>query len=68
MFLYRPLKTAWVSLMAYMVKNLPARLETWVPSLGWEDPLEKELATHSSTLCLENFMDRGASLAIVHEV
>ena len=33
-----------------MVKRLPAMLETWVRSLGWEDPLEKETATHSSTL------------------
>ena len=33
-----------------MVKNLPAMWETWVQFLGWEDPLEKELATHSSIL------------------
>ena len=33
-----------------MVKLLPAMRETWVRSLGWEDPLEKEMATHSSTL------------------
>ena len=33
-----------------MVKNLPAVQETWVRSLGWEDPLEKEMATHSSIL------------------
>ena len=33
-----------------MVKGLPAVWETWVQSLGWEDPLEKEMATHSSTL------------------
>ena len=33
-----------------MVKNLPAMQETQVPSLGWEDPLEKEMAIHSSTL------------------
>ena len=38
------------SLMAQMVKRLPAMLETWVRSLGQEDPLEKEIATHSSTL------------------
>ena len=36
--------------MAQMVKRLPAVQETWVRSLGWEDPLEKEMATHSSTL------------------
>ena len=34
--------------MAQMVKNLPAMQETQVPSLGWEDPLEKGMATHSS--------------------
>ena len=36
--------------MAQMVKHLPAMWETWVRSLGWEGPLEKEMATHSSTL------------------
>ena len=36
--------------MAQMVKKLPAVWETWVRSLGWEDPLEKETATHSSIL------------------
>ena len=35
--------------MAETVKNLPAMQETWVRSLGWEDPLEKEMATHSSS-------------------
>ena len=38
------------SLVAQSVKNLPAVQETWVRSLGWEDPLEKEMATHSSIL------------------
>ena len=38
------------SLVAQMVKNLPAVQETWVQSLGWEDPLEKEMATRSSIL------------------
>ena len=38
------------SLVAQTVKHLPAMWETWVRSLGWEDPLEKEMATHSSTL------------------
>ena len=36
--------------MAQMVKRLPAMWETWVGSLGWEDPLEKEIATHSGIL------------------
>ena len=40
----------WASLVAQMVKNLPAMQETQVLSLGWEDPLEKETATHSSIL------------------
>ena len=40
----------WASLGAQLVKNRPAILETWVLSLGWEDPLEKGLATHSSIL------------------
>ena len=38
------------SLVAQLVKNLPARQETWVRSLGWEDPLEKDKATQSSIL------------------
>ena len=38
------------SLVAQTVKRLPAMRETWLQSLGWEDPLEKEMATHSSTL------------------
>ena len=51
-----------------MVKNLPALWETLVRSLGQEDPLEKEMATHSSYSCLENSMDRGAWWATVHRV
>ena len=38
------------SLVAQMVKNLPTIWETWVQSLGWEDPLEEEITTHSSIL------------------
>ena len=45
-----PLQFFWFSLVAQLVKNLPAMWETWVPSLGWEDPLEKGKATHSSVL------------------
>ena len=41
---------SWASLMAQLVKNLPAVQETWIQSLGWEDPLEKGKATHSSIL------------------
>ena len=40
----------WASLVAQKVKNLPAVQEIWVRSLGWEDPLEEEMATHSSIL------------------
>ena len=51
-------------------KNLPAMQETWVRFQGWEDPLEKETATHSSTLasCLENLMNRGTWQATVQGV
>ena len=45
-----PLQYFWTSLVAQLVKNLPAMWETWVQSLGWEDPLEKGKATHSSIL------------------
>ena len=43
----------WASLMAQLVKNLPEMQETWVQSLGWEDPLEKGKSTHSSILVLK---------------
>ena len=43
----------WASLVAQMVKNLPAKQEIWVQSLAQEDPLEKEMATHSSVLAWE---------------
>ena len=45
-----PLQYSWASLVAQLVKNQPAMQETWVQSLGWEDPLEKGKATHSSIL------------------
>ena len=45
-----PLQYSWAFLVAQLVKNLPAMWETWVQSLGWEDPLEKGKATHSSIL------------------
>ena len=44
------LQCSWASLVAQLVKNPPAMQETWVQSLGWEDPLEKGKATHSSIL------------------
>ena len=43
-----PLQYSWVSLVAQLVKNLPAKQETQVQSLGQEDPLEKGMATHST--------------------
>ena len=52
-FIFRP------SLVAHMVKNLPAVQKTQVWSLGWEDPLEKGMATQASNSCLENPMDKG---------
>ena len=45
-----PLQYSWASIVAQLLKNPPAIRETWVPFLGWEDPLEKETATHSSIL------------------
>ena len=45
-----PLQCSWASLVAQLVKNLPAVWETLVRSLGWEDPLEKGKAAHSSIL------------------
>ena len=45
-----PLQYSKTSLVAQLVKNPPAMWETWVPSLGWEDPLGKGKATHSSIL------------------
>ena len=50
------------------VKNLPAMWETWVPSLGWEDPLEEGMTTHCSILAWRVPMDRGAWWATVHGV
>ena len=45
------------SLLAELAKDLPAVRETLVPFLHWEDPLEKEIATHSNTLAWKNLMD-----------
>ena len=43
-------QVVWASMVAQMVKNLSAMWETWVRSLGWEDPLEEGMETHSSFL------------------
>ena len=63
--MYRVKRT---SLMAQMVKNQPAIWETWVQSLGWEDPLEEGMATHSSILAWRIPMNRGTQRAAVHGV
>ena len=47
---YQEVESLRTSMVAQMVKRLPTMQETWVRSLGQEDPLEKEMATHSSTL------------------
>ena len=51
-----PFQYPMASLVAQLVKNLSAMRETWVPSLGWENPLEKGKATHS-VFWLENSID-----------
>jgi len=58
----------WASLVAQTVKNQPAMKETWVQSLGWEDPLEEGMATHSSIPAWRIPMDRAAWWATVHGV
>ena len=58
----------WTFLVTQTVKNLPAMQETRVRSLGWEDPLEEGMATHSSILAWRILMDRGAWWATVHGV
>ena len=58
-----PLQYSWASLVAQLVRNLPAIQETWVQSLGWEDPLEKGKANPLQYSGLENSMD-----CIVHGV
>ena len=45
-----PLQDSWTSLVVHLVKNQLAMWETWVQSLGWEDPLHKRMSTHSSIL------------------
>ena len=56
------------SLVAQMVKNLPAMWETWVQFQGWEDPLEEGMSTHFNTLAWIICLDRGAWQATVHGV
>ena len=63
-----PLQYSWASLVAQLVKNLLTMWKTWVQSLGWEDPLEVGMATHSSVLAWRIPMDKGAWRAAVHRV
>ena len=63
-----PLQYSWASLVAQMVKNLPTMQDTWVRSLGQEDPPEEDMATHSSILAWRILVDRGSWRATVHGV
>ena len=58
----------WASLVVQSIKNLPAMQKTWLQSLGREDPLEKEMATHSSILAWKIPMDRRVWWATIHGV
>ena len=58
----------FASRVVQLVKNLPTMRETWIQSLGWEDPLGESMATHSSILAWKIPMDRGAWWAVVHGV
>ena len=60
-----PLQYSWASLVTQMVKNPPAVWEPWVQSLGWEDPLEEGMATHSSIVAWRSPMDMEAGRATV---
>ena len=55
-----PFQYSWASFVAQLVKNPPAMRETWVQSLGWEDPLEEGMATHCSSFAWRILMDRRA--------
>ena len=63
-----PLQYSWASLAAQWVRNPPAIQETWVRSLGQEDPLEESMATHSSILAWRISMNREAWWATIHGV
>ena len=63
-----PLENSWASLVTQMIKNSPAMQETWVWTLGWEDPLEESIATHSRIPAWRIPIDRGAWWATVHEL
>ena len=61
-------KCYWASLVAMSVENPPEMWETWVQSLGWEDPLEEGMASHSSMFAWRIPTDRGAWRPAVHRV
>ena len=63
-----PLQYSWASLVAQMVKNLPARWETWIQFLRWEDHLDEGMVTLSIILAWRIPMDRGAWRATVYGV
>ena len=64
-----PLQDSWTSLVAQTVKNLPVMLETWVQSLGWEDPLERGMGTHASILAWRiPWTEECGRLHTVHKV
>ena len=63
-----PTPYSWASLVVQRVQNPPSMWETWVWSLGWENPLEEGMTTHSSILTWRIPMDRGAWWATVHGV
>ena len=63
-----PIQYSWASLMAQMVKNPSAFWETWVQALSWEDPLEEDMATHSSVLAWRIPRNRGAWRAPVRGI
>ena len=58
----------WPSLVAQTVKNPPALQETWVPSPGWEGPLQEGMATHSSILAWRIPMVKGTWWATIHGI
>ena len=55
-----PLQYSWASLVAQKVKDPSAMQKIWIPSLGWEDPLEEDMTIHSNILAWRNPMDRGS--------
>ena len=63
-----PLQSSWASLVAQTVENPPAVQEISVTSLGWQDPIEESMVTHSSILAWKIPMDRGTWQATTHGV